>query len=282
MGLVLNHRLCAYCKSEHLKFEARFPDSNFEIVEIYSCEKCGVFVPSYKKNAFLDEQFKLHEDLWLNTCRNEWQKAKDAMKEMVQIHEKFIGPPTDTTLVVDIGSGRGNLSAALKDIGYNILSCEPSSNLHRQAINNYKFDKNEYFNLEVEVFLDRVLKKEISSYDSVSIYLWHVLEHISFSKDVVDRIMEVCEGKKINVFIQMPMLKSEYIFPEHYFLATPDWFEFISKQTGLKCIEYFISNKNLYISGFYSNIESFGTVDIKRPFRSLSQFERLSSYLINR
>ena len=192
---------------------------------------------------------------------------------MLEKQKYILGSPTEENLIIDIGAGRGNLSAAIKEKGYKLLSCEPSVSLFDKAIKIYSLNHSEFFCMPALEFIDLIEdRKSIPN----SIYLWHVLEHIPYSEKILKKIMDSIGENKINILIQMPMLRSDYIYPEHYFLATPDWFNYVSKLTGLKLVEFTQSKEDYFMSGYFSNNPDLDKVEIKRPFRRLSQFERFS------
>jgi len=155
-----------------------------------------------------------------------------------------------------------------------VKACEPSKLLYNQAVQNYGLTELDLQNFDAKSFLNDVSQSLSDDTTIITIYLWHVLEHIKESKSIIEYIMKLFSNKKLNIMIQMPMLKSDYIFPEHYFLATPDWIQYISEITELKLVDFSFSKKSLYISGFYSNNDELEELHLKRPFRSLSQFER--------
>lgn len=267
---------CPFCAYEKLNYECRYPDHKYEIIKIYSCDRCGVFIPEYKTALYTTvEQIKLHENMWISQDKKEWLDAKNGMVDMIEKQKHIIGDTDPSHLVLDIGAGRANLSAALNEHGYHFASCEPSEGLYTQAIQNYNLDSSQIKNIDAMTFLEETVKSMDGNTKIITIYLWHVLEHIKDSKKVLDFIVKYFSCKRLNIMIQMPMLKSEYIFPEHYFLATPDWYYYLQKFMGLKLVDFSQSNNRMFISGFYSNNCNLNEFKLKRPFRSLTQTERL-------
>jgi 2-polyprenyl-3-methyl-5-hydroxy-6-metoxy-1,4-benzoquinol methylase len=273
--------VCPFCEHKKFIFECKYPDSNDKIINILSCHTCGAFIPDYSKRAFTtSEQTRFHEIMWGDDSYDDWIEAKNGMVGMVEKQSWLLGNPNCNHLVLDIGAGRGNLTAALSEHGFDYLSCEPSQKLRKKAIDRYNIPPEKIVNTGATEFIKLVNEKHIHNKTEVSIYLWHVLEHIQNSFEILKLVVELFKDKTINLFIQMPMLKSSYIFLEHYFLATPDWFYYISKVTGLKLVSYSWSRKNLFMTGIYSNNDSIPEFELKRPFKSLTQFERLT-YLIS-
>jgi len=269
--------VCPFCGHEELKRECRFPDSKNKVVSISSCAGCGAFIPDYSKTTFTtSEQTILHENVWSDDSNEAWLEAKSGMVDMIDKQRWLLGKPASHHLILDVGSGRGNLTAALSEHGFDYLSCEPSQNLRARAIDVYEIPPEKIINISAIDFLQLVRDKHLSNKTEITIYFWHVLEHIQNSSEIIKLAVELFKDKTINIFIQMPMLKSSYIFPEHYFLATPDWFDFVSKATGLNLVNYSWSRKNLFMTGIYTNNMAMPEFELKRPFKSLTQFERLT------
>ena len=268
--------ICAFCGDKKLiNYECRLPDSNERIIPIFSCGNCGALLPVYNEKIISHQSTKLqtdfHDKLFGNDSLTDMAGARDDMIDMLNKQETFLASAKkNNEIVCDIGAGRGNLTSALMLKGYNVYACEPSGYLYNKAIKSYNLTSKVLKNADAFEFCDWM---EESSIKPSVIYLWHILEHVPNSISLLNRLKQITSDM-VTYFIQMPLLCSPYLYKEHYFLATFDWIYYLESVLDCKLIYISHSRNTKYVTAYYSNDKNIPGVDVKRPFRSLTQFER--------
>lgn len=277
----MKNKQCPFCSCQDLTYECKYPDFENKIVDIYSCNNCFCFVPDYDDvlSSTVEKQTKFHENLWSADSIESWLEAKMGMVTMLTKQQSVIGMPGLNNIICDIGAGRGNLTAALLELGYHTYACEPSHDLYKKAQCVYDICSDKFYNESAVAFIDRLSDNDVSPN---TFYFWHVLEHMIGSAVLLRNIVNLFSGKELNLMIQMPLLKSEYVYPEHYFLATPDWFKYVSSLLGLNIVHFNQSTDSFFATAFLSNNKSLSVVDFKAPFKSLSQFEKQNCFMAAR
>ena len=210
---------CGLCGSARLVpfFDARTRDGKW--IAIAQCERCRVLTPDYPRpqddDAAVAQQVRHHEREWVGESESELKLLLDACTGTVDFYRARLDKITDGR-VCEIGAGRGGLLAALKRRGYRVLGCEPSHELCRLAETQFGLLPEELLHGTADVLLARIEEEKLSVR---AFFLWHVIEHMIDPVATMRRIAGCCRPGDL-VIAQCPLLRPDYVFPEHYFFMT--------------------------------------------------------------
>jgi predicted O-methyltransferase YrrM/SAM-dependent methyltransferase len=246
---------CPVCEHELAGVLAQLPDLEGVFRGLRVCSICDAAVPDYgsdssEKSREIERQTRFHERLWTISPRESLHDVVGDLRGMLGAISDRIGPPAPGRKVVEIGAGRGALLRALIDEGYMASGCEPSDALVQQARNVLDLDEAVLARTDAVSFLNN-LRERGEIVDVV--FLWHVLEHVNDAKFIVDQAFDLLSaGGKI--FIQVPLLASEYIYPEHIFFPSSATFKWLANQlSGAEC-DTWSDDTNLFLSVVISKV----------------------------
>lgn len=223
---------CACCGGGLIQLlDGTHPDKDGKRVRLTRCEECsaiaGVYTPAEDP---LGAQIRHHEALWAAETEESLLQARDDMDRMIDFHRRHLPDPSSEHCLLDIGSGRGNLLAALRRRGYSALGCEPSLAMAQRARATYQLGNSVLANCTADLFLRRVRRKAITV-DAV--FLWHVLEHLPEPMSLLRRLKRLLRPGGA-LICQGPMLSEGNLFPEHRFLHTEPNIRWMAAQAGFE------------------------------------------------
>jgi SAM-dependent methyltransferase len=226
------------------------PDRDQGLQNIYECVVCHALSPKYTESRELDtgDQIAFHECLWEKTDKKIIQKELDEIGTVVEQLRPFIGRSVRGSPILDVGAGRGTLLKALRDHGYNAYGIEPAAALVAMAREYHDLDSNILRNIDINEFLlhnDSGLKYS-------TIILWHVLEHLDCPIAVLKHLSQLLESEGC-IVIQLPLLNSTYIFPEHYYFPSHDSLRYIADTVGFSLQNVFYDEENMYVTAVFAN-----------------------------
>ncbi len=205
-------------------------DRDGDRVPLIRCEDCAALAGLYAAPPdALAAQVLHHAELWEAETRESLLKARDDMGRMLEFHRRFLPDRTTEHCVLDIGSGRGNLLAALRQQGYRACGCEPSETLVQRARLVYGLDESALAGCTAQAFLDQ-LQSRAGTVDTV--FLWHVLEHMLAPMALLGRLKLLLRPGG-TLICQGPMLVPANLFAQHLFLHTEPNIRWIARQIGL-------------------------------------------------
>lgn len=203
-------------------------------VAIYQCLRCSVLAPAYARPASTREatttQVVLHEHDWDQTTREEHATLVRECDALVRFFEPQLGAPAEERWVAEIGAGRGGLLAALKARGYRVIGCEPSPVLSGIGRRYGGLTDEE---LRTEGVDDLLAHLEKARTPVRTFFLWHVLEHLREPWDTLRRIAALCQPGD-HVLVQCPLVRSDYVYPEHYFFLTETAISGLAESSGFE------------------------------------------------
>ncbi|WP_420587335.1 class I SAM-dependent methyltransferase [Ruegeria sp.] len=177
-------------------------------------------------------QTEFHECLWKEETQGSLFELVEGMEAVIDFYKDVLKDPTAGGTVYDIGSGRGNLLAALLRKGYDAFGCEPSTELSTKARTAYNLPGNRLMTTSASNFLAQ-RKDQQGSVDTV--FLWHVIEHFERPMDILWEITQHLAPDGI-LICQGPMLNPEYVFPAHRFFHSESNITWLARELGLKVV----------------------------------------------
>lgn len=214
---------------------------------VFCCEDCLTFFTdsnSRGKSEEIARQVSFHEDWWRDETVESLQALKDEAASMVQFYKNDLGRPDEGQLIVEIGAGRGNLTAALVEAGYSVRSCEPSLNLSQRGREVYGLHDSQLASISADQLITSLVATHTSAH---AVFLWHVLEHVTEPLDLLRGIHSIlAEGGFL--FLQVPLPCDSYTYKEHLFFGSPASLSNMAAKTGYR-ISFL---KHIPASGFLS------------------------------
>jgi 2-polyprenyl-3-methyl-5-hydroxy-6-metoxy-1,4-benzoquinol methylase len=227
---------CGCCGSTDLRLLCSMPNYEAQLTSLAICNLCGAVTPEHVQNdsrATTTMQTDYHEALWGASSDQELMQLAHDMRQMVEFYQPILGPPGDQKTIVEIGAGRGNLTASLAMCGYNVRSCDPSAHLVDLARRVYQLTKSQLTCAEGIPFL-AALADEGAQVQAV--FLWHVIEHVDDPFDMIAHAKRIVGNNGAIVF-QAPTPAPHYIYPEHRFFATREWVHRTAERFGLRTLQ---------------------------------------------
>ncbi len=221
--------MCACCNG-HTTFRlCALPDNKGAEKDLYLCGTCAAITPGQGEMTQdnTDLQVRFHDAYWSDSSRDELRQAGLSMLHTVNFYKDVLGRP-DGRIVCEIGAGRGNLTWALKDKGYRVVSCEPSQRLVDLAHKHYALDGE----LSCETADSLLTRLEAAGKPVQAVFLWHVIEHLENPIDLIRRCAEIIAPAGA-IIVQAPMPASPYIYPEHRFFINRAWAHKVGELCGL-------------------------------------------------
>jgi SAM-dependent methyltransferase len=244
-------RCCKFCGALELGGFLDLRDSSGADTRILECRRCSCFIADYfdrwRDADPVESQVEHHEHWWCSESAEQLQILLRDLSTLVTHLRPDLGAPSPDNVVVEIGAGRGGLLKALIDHGYRALGCEPSRQLISLARRQYQLGSDVLFACGAEPFLQELHERGIHPR---VIVLWHVLEHIAEPLDLLRKLAAAC-GPGGRIIIQVPLLASEYVFPQHYFFCTPATISFIAKAVGLDVVRTDVDFTLLFLTAVF-------------------------------
>ena len=171
---------CPLCMSKQLAKHLKCIDDTVsrETFPIYKCEKCAfLFTNNTPENKNLGKYYQSEEYIsHSNTNKGLFNKLYKLARS-INLKQKVNLLGKETGLLLELGSGTGELLAACQKKGWKCIGVEPEEKARKQAYKNHK--------LELAKTSQNV---EISENSLDRIMLWHVLEHIPNLKETIRNI----------------------------------------------------------------------------------------------
>ena len=245
---------CPVCQSEKISLRFNCIDDTVsrETFPICKCDECAfLFTNNTPERESLGEYYQSDEYIsHSNSNKGLFNKLyklvrKITLKQKVNFLGKEIG------VLLEFGSGTGELLAACKEKGWECIGVEPEEKARRQAYKNHKLeltDTSEKIEL-VENSIDRIM-------------LWHVLEHIPRLKETVGKIKHWLK-KDGEILIAVPNHKSwdakfykenwaAYDVPRHLYHFDKNSMSLLLSQHNLEITKI----KPMWFDAFYVSILS--------------------------
>jgi SAM-dependent methyltransferase len=223
------------------------PDDRGIVRDVYGCSRCSSLTPDYGVADPLDtlDQITFHERYWQEVDPEGLQTDLANLAGTVASLRRHLGAPATGKRVLEIGAGRGGLLRALRDAGYNAHGCEPAVALVEIARRHYGLGEDSLANIDV----DQMLQTSRNGHYS-AIFLWHVIEHLTNPMDVLKKASNLLEKNGV-IIIQVPLLHSAYLYPEHYFLSSHESFSFIAREIGCALADVIYDEENLFVTAVF-------------------------------
>ncbi len=225
---------CGCCGADTAEALLVAPDSLGQPVTIAHCTICCALTPIYQssKKTHVDQQCEWGDAPWSKESEEELKNHAQTMKGLLSFYRKYLPSQGQKLKVYDIGAGRGNLIASLIEEGYDASACEPSVILSSRARNIYGLTENQLVTASADDFLDA----KVAEAGSVkTVFLWHVLEHMTEPVKLLKRIREIL-SEDGSIICQGPLLHPAYVYPEHFFLHTESNISWLAEAAGLKLL----------------------------------------------
>ena len=245
---------CPVCQSDKLspRFNCIDDIVSRETFPIYKCDKCTFhFTNNIPFNEEIGKYYQSEEYISHSNSNkglfNKLYKIVRAvtLKQKVNLLGKKIG------VLLELGSGTGELLAACQENGWKCIGVEPSEKARKQAYKNHK----------LELF-ETIESIEFTKNSPDKIMLWHVLEHIPNLQDTLKSISR-CLKKEGELLIAVPNYKSwdakyykecwaAYDVPRHLYHFDKKSMDMLLSQHGLEITKI----KPMWFDAFYVSMLS--------------------------
>lgn len=158
---------------------------------------------------------------------------------MVQYFEDLLGDK-ETSVIGEIGTGRGCLLAALKSKGYKVKGCEPTS-LAELSREHFGFGDEELLKCRIKVF------SEDNPETFSCIFAWHVFEHIPGPLKAFSLVNVMLKSGGY-LILQLPTLRVEELHAQHLIFFSEQSFEYICHRTGFSMAATFYDYHNRFMT----------------------------------
>lgn len=240
---------CQCCGAEVQCEPLSVADASGKMLSLNSCHICHAFTPLYPTRfeaiTLLKQQVEFHETFWKNCTSEDLRQVSEELHSVICHYENNgILSCEDRTFqtVLELGCGRGCLLNALIHAGYRAQGSEPSQDLTRIARSTFGFHQN---TLHTETIDDTTARWLKSGEKADVIFLWHVFEHVSSPIDMLASLDNILSDKGAMV-IQVPLLRTRYLYPEHLCLFSPSTPAFIAST-----LAYTLSNVEIDLNFGY-------------------------------
>ncbi len=225
---------CNCCNSEDVVPILKAPDFEMAPVQIFHCKNCAALCPDYPEvvEDEISRQTSFHEEFWKDETPESLAELVAGMEAVVDFYEGIIKAPGENTIAYDIGSGRGNLLAALLAKGYDAYGCEPSAELSHRARAAFDLPGDRLITTSALDFLAQ--RSEEQGRVNI-IFLWHVIEHFENPMEILREAVKSLAPDGV-LICQGPMLSPGYVYPAHRFFHSESNIAWIARELGLKVI----------------------------------------------
>jgi hypothetical protein len=227
----VSSRICGVCREQNTLrkyIDCKSLDSGF--APIWMCTNCAALYNATAENEALDVL--------------EWQKrwADD---------EEFYAVPDGEEFDKIVSQANGIFDFLQADLGVKLsgkyLEIGAGSGMTGASALNY-FDEVHVFDhvqTRLNLVRDRVGERyHVSSFEDIqnieadTVLIWHAMEHFL----APGAVFEMC-AKRMNanafLFIQVPVLSYEHVYPGHYYFYCEKAFEVLAKQNNLELIRFY-------------------------------------------
>jgi len=228
-------------------------DRDNDVVTVFHCTECCALVPNYSDlpQDTLTNQKDYHEKYWIDEDRSDVLRQARDMQGVVHFYRKYLESMRSSGTILDLGGGRGLLTKALHDLGYDVIGCEPSARLVGRAQTLLNLPEERYRCADIENFLD-----DIQSNNPIRVaFLWHVIEHLRNPMEILSKISKKISDDGI-IIVQGPLLDQRYIFREHLFLHSESNIAWMAKKLHMKIVFLESFSKERYVSFVLAKEES--------------------------
>ena len=257
--------ICKFCKSNNLLRVFNLFDSSIQLKNIFLCERCFSIQAIYDitENNLVHEQTVYHNKLFSDMDELVSEQLLQDNINMMSKYQKYLGAKND--FCCEIGTGRGGLLSALKNMNYKIIGTEASKYLYDLSRKYFNFNESELYNLEVKEFLSFLEKENIKIETFI---LWHVLEHLEYADEIIQRLVKLLNDEG-SIILQLPLLYEKYLYKEHLFFFTNKTLEYICSKYSLNLIHHEYDFYNLYITLIFTKNTKIKSADYQK-FDSLA------------
>ncbi|WNG46441.1 methyltransferase domain-containing protein [Archangium minus] len=227
---------CPLCGATRLVPSFEMLDRYAHPVSIHQCLQCAVLVPAYARPDSSEEatasQVRHHEHEWHAQSEADMRRLVSDCTSIVDAFSEVLGAPGADRWVCELGAGRGGLLGALKARGYPVLGCEPSPALRELGLRYAGVTPEELRHQPVHGLLE-LLERERTPVRTF--IFWHVLEHLRDPWAVLRRVAGLCAPGD-HVIVQCPLVRADYVFPEHYFFLTEGTILGLAESSGFELV----------------------------------------------
>lgn len=202
------------------------PDQKGIRTELAGCSTCGTIRPEYTESLtstnFLVAQTTFHATWWAAETAESLESAICSMDRVIDECVLFF-PKEREPLVIEVGAGRGILTAALRRRGYHVESCEPAGELVDLA---QRLSGTKLCRATMREFLENLPDGSVDV-----AFAWHVLEHLESPMDDLSLLRRKLAPGGV-IIAEIPEVESKYLYPEHAFFMTPFSFQYMGAKVG--------------------------------------------------
>lgn len=258
MGQLITYTSCPVCGSENISkiITAKDHTVSHEKFDIFHCANCQLrFTQAVPDVASIGTYYKSESYIsHSNTSRGLVNSIyllvrKRANRQKRKLMEKVSGLKTGNLL--DVGSGTGYFTAAMKKAGWQVTGLEPDNNARTIAAEINHIDL---------LDTDSLFKLPANEFDIIT--LWHVLEHVHDLKGYIRRFKKLLkpQGK---LFVAVPNYNSydaqvykecwaAYDVPRHLYHFSPTSMKYLMDSEGFKVEDI----KPMWYDSFYVSLLS--------------------------
>ena len=158
--------------------------------------------------------------------------------------------------VVELGAGRGALTAALARDGHIVASSEPAVGLVESARSVLDLTVDEIQPCGAFEHLDQLAEGSVGS-----VVMWHVIEHLEDSWEV----LRACTSRLAEsgtLILQVPMAAPEWLYQAHRFVALPRFAEALAARLDMSLAYVNVDIERLFMTVVLSR-SAVPTVDMR-------------------
>lgn len=235
---------CKFC-------DAEISDANiaFNVCNMCWCPNCFAFHLPNQSVANVELQAAFHEHLFCSASPDQYIDDVYSLRKVISRDYPLYFGDKNLETICEVGSGRGSLLKALRDEGYSAFGCEYSEKLVSAGRAAYGLPPSVFFQLDA---WDLPAYLEANSIKPTVLVMWHVIEHIQNSLNLLESLVKVC-ADKITLIFQTPLPVPPHVFPEHLFFPSTETYHFIAEHLGLSIKLLYIIPYTRYVTCVMSN-----------------------------
>jgi hypothetical protein len=221
--------------------------------DLFPCPTCHSLttLPHNKDVSSPDAQAGFHEYIFGTDASrfNSYINDVASLRRLItNDYPIYFGDKT-SELLCEVGAGRGSLLKALRDEGYSAIGCEYSQRLVSAGRAAYGLPDSVFFQInawDLPAYLrDNSIKPSV-------LVMWHVIEHIQHSLELLESLVKVCADKIMLIF-QTPLPVPEYVYPEHLFFPSTETYHFVAERLGLSVKLLYVIPYTRFVTCVMSN-----------------------------